>query len=1005
MTKGNSESSMTGIAKERTLLLVDDNAINLKILTKILRDDYNLITADNGQKALDILLAAGVNSISAVVLDIVMPVMDGYEVLRRMRSDNNLMKIPVIVASAQDESHKDNKELLALSLGANDYLTKPYNPEIIKHRIANTIYLRETAAFVNTVQTDSLTGLLSRDYFYLRVDEILKSNPDKKYDMICCDIERFKLVKDLYGVDTGNQLLKGCADIFKSYIGNYGLCGKIGSDVFAFFIVHQERYSTKQFSEANEKINSLHINLKIQLKYGICVIDDHSVSANILCDRAQLAIADIKGKYGVYYKYYDDAIRKKMMDEQYITSHMKQALENNEFEVYFQPKYELKTETIIGAEALVRWNDPQRGMLFPGSFIPFFEKNGFITDLDLYVWEACCKKIRSWLDAGNSATPISVNVSRADIYNPYIDKILLSLLQKYELSPKYIYLEITESAYTENAKQMIDAVFKLKKIGFKIEMDDFGTGYSSLNMLSELPIDVVKLDIGFMQNQEKLSNRSILSFIISLAKWMNLLVIAEGVETADQVNLLRSLGCEYVQGFFYARALPAPQFEELLKKQLEGRSDIRPLNALSDDGADIFHPSAIIIQDKNGKDFEILNSLFSEEYQMLNTVISEETLSIIGQRPFEISVVLCSYDSSVSQEELSMVAIGCRQQEIPAIAIISSMDDIGTVMDAGFSDYLVKPYHHAAVKNRIQSIIGNSQMSQMQVEKEINLAILEMKKRAEQDSLTGLLNRAEFENKIQEFFRDNNSPNGYFIMLDIDNFKQVNDNCGHIAGDSTLQAVAGSLHYLFPETEIIGRMGGDEFALFIPYKEKIKQLKIKVEKLCNALEYQGEALSMSCSVGISSSPENGMDFQSLYETADIALLYAKRNGKSQYRFYESGMQPLVDEQFEQRAAVLLDNASDAMFVCDAITSEVIYINDTACSLIGKTKKSCLGSRCHQLFWDSCQNCDRCYSINQHVDSFFEEDTVMKDGKTRVHIKAKVDNWNGRWVKVHYLTLI
>ena len=993
---------MTQPTQKKRLLLVDDSEINIIILSKILQKEYELLTAYDGQAAMDILNSADNDSIAAVILDIVMPVMDGFEVLSRMRSDSHLRQLPVIVSSGQDSQPDSSTEIRALSMGANDYVNKPYNPDILKHRIANAIYLHETAAFVNTVQHDSLTGLYSKEYFYLQVEEILRQNPNSKYDVICCDIERFKLVNDLYGTSVGNELLKWCADIFKVYLGKNGICGRIRADVFACLIESQMNYDPQRFVEIGEAINQFHINLQLQLKYGICRSEDPSVPASILCDRALIAVSSIKGKYGVYFKIYDGTIRKKMIDEQYITSHMKQALENGEFEVSFQPKYELRTETIVGAEALVRWNNPDKGYLSPGEFIPLFEKNGFITDLDKYVWEICCQKIRAWIDQRNIAIPVSMNVSRADIYNPQLDKIFLSLLRKYNLSPTYFYLEITESAYTKDSQQLIDTVTKLKKIGFKIEMDDFGTGYSSLNMLSELPIDIIKLDIGFLQHHEKLNSRSILSFIISLAKWMNLGVVAEGVETAEQVTLLRSLACDIAQGFYYARPMPADQFEELLLKQFEKRGEIDLLRPNYYGNTKIFHASSILVMDERKENYAIFSRLFSDKYEVVNLLSASEMISMIKQRQTDIGIVLYMLGTADSAASLREVVSCCSPYEIPVVTILNSIEDADIAMNAGAVDYIVTPFCEAAAEFRINSIIASIKASRFNVENEINSAILDMKKRAEQDSLTGLLNRAEFENKVEEFFRNNSDPSGYFVMFDIDNFKNINDTYGHATGDNALQAVAHSLHSLFPETEIIGRIGGDEFSMLIPYAAVQEELELKVRKLCCALDFRIGKMILSCSAGICLSPKNGLDFQSLYENADIALLQAKRNGKSQYCIYHSGMETPMDEKMEQKAMLLLDNASDALFVCDAVTSELIYINDTACDLIGKSKVSCLGARCYQLFWDRSKHCDRCGFIEKCTDCFYEENTVLKDGKTSIHIKAKMDVWDGRRVKIHYL---
>lgn len=985
----------------KTILIVDDNIINRQILSRILRDDYNIIEAENGEMALSILREKH-EIISVVLLDISMPVLDGYEVLRQMRKDLDLVKIPVIVVI---EQIGQESEVRILSLGANDYILKPYKPMTIKNRIANTIYLRETASFVNAVQQDSLTNVYSKDYFYLCADKMIKNNPNKKYDIICCDIERFKLVNDLYGSDAGNDLLKYIAKMLQNSVKEYGICGRIGPDVFACLINHQENYYSNYFSKAIEHINHFNLNLNIVVRYGIYVIEDRDIPVNIMCDRACIAIESIKGKYDTYFSYYDDKVRQKLIDEQFITINMKKALSEKQFEVYFQPKYELKTEKIIGAEALVRWNNPERGFMSPAEFIPLFEKNGFITDLDIYVWETCCRKIREWIDKGNKLVPISVNVSRADIYNPCIDTILLSLIRKYNLSPKYLYLEITETAYTENPDQLIAVIDKLKKLGFIIEMDDFGTGYSSLNMLSELPIDVLKLDMKFIQNQEEKKNsRSILSFIISLAKWLNLRVIAEGVETMEQVNLLRALSCEYSQGFFHAKPMKSSDFEELilstsnnmnLKYVVEEHNDSTAKNTVND-------LKKMLIVDSDLEDFYALKPVFEEQYSVCRTFNVEESIEFIEKFKKEISIMIFPVNEKIIFEDLDTLRNLCNLYDIPIITIHSSTDRIQMALGFGVLDYILRPYIAETLKNRIENAVFRSQITQFEKEKQINTAIIEMKKRAEEDSLTGLLNRAEFESRIQDFFYKNKNPEGIFVILDIDNFKRVNDTLGHIAGDDVLKSVAETINYLFPETSIISRIGGDEFAMFIPYKIDEEQLKAKMEKLCDSMKFDMQNIITSCSIGACFSPEYGADYQQLYNNADIALLTAKRNGKSRYEIFEKGMEIPLIAQLEAKASVLLDDVSDVMFVCDAVSSEIIYINDTACRLIKKERQDCIGARCYQLFWDECKNCDRCFNIDKHTDNYYEEDTLLKDGITKVHIKAKLGEWDNRKVKIHYL---
>ena len=246
---------------------------------------------------------------------------------------------------------------------------------------------------------------------------------------------------------------------------------------------------------------------------------------------------------------------------------MEAAIKEKQFRIFFQPKYDLNTEQIVGAEALVRWNHPVQGFLLPNNFIPVYEKNGFITDIDTYVWERTCEVIAQWKDMGLKSVPVSVNVSRKDIYNTDLPKTLERILDKYKLEPQDLHLEITETAYTEDSLQLIEGVLKLKERGFVIEMDDFGSGYSSLNMITELPIDILKLDMRFIQVKQKpQSTIDMIKFVIDLAKKLDFEVIAEGVETKEQAQMLRNLGCDYAQGYYYSKPVPCEDVAQMLFK-------------------------------------------------------------------------------------------------------------------------------------------------------------------------------------------------------------------------------------------------------------------------------------------------------------------------------------------------------------------------------------------------------------------------------------------------------
>lgn len=549
---------------KKRILVVEDNRINREMLKDILEDRYEVFEAENGREALD-LLHFHKGDVDLILLDVIMPVMDGFTFLNRVKSDDVLALIPVIVMTQCD---REEDEVTALSHGAADFVTKPYRPQVLLHRVAGILNLRETAAMVNHFKYDRLTGLYSKNFFFHKAQEILSENPEREYNLLCSNIENFKLYNDAFGVPAGDALLKKLAGVAEELAGETGICGCFGADRFVFL---QER--------KREVLDRLKIAEIVQddrilrhgypkLKWGVYEISDRSVPIECMCDRAFLAADSIKGKYNKWLAVYDDALRSRLLREQSITQSMESALEAGQFTVYLQPKYRLQGGKLIGAEALVRWIHPEWGVLSPKEFVPLFEKNGFITRLDRFVWKEVCAILRDWKQRGLESLSISVNISRADIFQEDMADTVFSLIQEYGLNPSQLHLELTESAYTENPDQIIRTVKLLRQRGFVVEMDDFGSGYSSLNMLNQMKMDVLKLDKSFIHNEmAKPEEQGILKFIISLARWLKLSVVAEGVETQEQLQRLREAGCDYVQGYFFAKPMPCEAFEGLLTQR------------------------------------------------------------------------------------------------------------------------------------------------------------------------------------------------------------------------------------------------------------------------------------------------------------------------------------------------------------------------------------------------------------------------------------------------------
>lgn len=430
--------------------------------------------------------------------------------------------------------------------------------------MANLIKLRETAALVNQFQYDRLTGLYSKEFFYRKVRERLDENPDKEYTIVCTNIENFKLYNDSFGREAGDRLLREGAANMMLRFGEDGICGRYSADRFMCLMERNQEKSDREsfFSEAYSE-HSKNVD-NVVVKWGVYEIIDRSVPVEQMCDRALLAADSIKGQYNQFYAVYDDNLRGKLLREKAIADVMETALAKEQFIVYLQPKYSLSDNRMVGAEALVRWIHPEWGFMSPGEFIPLFEKNGFIPCLDRYVWEKVCVYLHDWKEKGYPVVPISVNVSRADVYQSHLVDTLSGLVQKYGIDPACLHLEITESAYTDNPDQIISTVEELHRRGFVIEMDDFGSGYSSLNMLSQMTLDILKLDMKFIQNElAKPAEQSILNDIISMAHRMRLRVVAEGVETKEQTERLQAVGCDYVQGYYFARPMPVKEFEAL----------------------------------------------------------------------------------------------------------------------------------------------------------------------------------------------------------------------------------------------------------------------------------------------------------------------------------------------------------------------------------------------------------------------------------------------------------
>lgn len=421
---------------------------------------------------------------------------------------------------------------------------------------------------------DSVTGGINRNRFDMDVSEAIRSAPAGTYALVWMNVEKFKLINDLAGNKEGDRTLRYIHGVIKNHLRPNEYLARISSDNFALLLYDEpDQALMKRLEDMTADINRFNENRKYQyilsFTAGIYRVDDPSLEITLIQDRANVARGEIVKNNITGFcscRVYSEKEREQLVAEKEIENRMRSALEERQFVVYLQPKLSLKEDVISGAEALVRWKDPDKGLIPPNDFIPLFEKNGFIIPLDLYVFEEVCRLLRGWIDRGFDPVPISVNVSRTHFTVLNFMDDYVQICRKYEIPPYLIEIEVTETVVFENPDVFSQIVRMIHKAGFTCSMDDFGSGYSSLNVLKDIEVDTIKLDRAFFASPEMDNprERDVVTTVIDLAKKLHMEALAEGVETEPQRRFLKASDCDLIQGYVFSRPLPAEDFEKLV---------------------------------------------------------------------------------------------------------------------------------------------------------------------------------------------------------------------------------------------------------------------------------------------------------------------------------------------------------------------------------------------------------------------------------------------------------
>jgi len=409
---------------------------------------------------------------------------------------------------------------------------------------------------------DALTGLYNKEQFYEETARVIKENKDRRYCLVCSNIKDFKLINEIFGIDKGNEVIKTQADLIKETTLYGYVSGRIQSDKFAVCMPRDAFDSSimlKSISRIQEKFNNT--SFKIRIVVGVYDIVDIDEPVSNMCDKAFIASDTIKNNYEVSISYYDEKLLQKTLEERRVIGQFEKALDRGEFVMFLQPQVDVNGAA-YGAEALVRWNHPERGILSPFYFIEILESTGLIYKLDMYIWEQAARQLSIWKDRGMDKYHISVNISTKDFYLVDVYEIFTNLVEKYNISADRLKLEITETALMADLNKNKSVIDRLREYGFKIEIDDFGSGYSSLNMLKDINADVLKIDMAFLRATEnEVKGQDILESIITLGSKLGMDVITEGVETEKQLIMLSEMGCRIFQGYYFSKPIPVDEFE------------------------------------------------------------------------------------------------------------------------------------------------------------------------------------------------------------------------------------------------------------------------------------------------------------------------------------------------------------------------------------------------------------------------------------------------------------
>ena len=784
---------------------------------------------------------------------------------------------------------------------------------------------------VGTVQPGALTAIARKEDFLQHLQDFLDTHKTEKWCVAAIDVEHFRLYNELYGTEQGNALLNTLASHLLDYQKTSGRpVGYWGNDDF-FLCLPDDRVQQQDIVITLQTcVNPNHQDVTFFLALGLCPVSEHpEADAAALCNYAQIAVMNPDHSGSGIHRF-APAMLDSLKAQQQLLSELEHALDNHEFTFFLQPKCNSMTRAIVGMEALVRWNHPTRGCVQPSEFMPLLENTGLITRLDQYIWEAVCQTLQKWQASGSNLVPVSVNVSVVDIVNLDVPQIFSDLVEKYQLEPKLLLAEITETMLAENSSVVENAIQGLHRKGFSVMMDDFGSGYSSLNMLKDTNVDAIKLDMKLidMNQQNHSKGVQIVESVINMAHRLNLPIIAEGVETPEQVSMLQAADCLYTQGYYFFKPMPIENAEKLLAQPNNAdywdmrrdlmRRDHRTAAEDPDSEKTALALQAYQIFTDNLLEVSLLN-LVTGTYRVIKRdarlpsadLAKEEDFTTFCDRLVNEKVVHPD-DAEMFQEQVDLPLLQdtlfhSQQPEFYRFRKQVANQFVWITME-------VLPCRGCCAQNPWATVLMREDAQANQLSEELDFSY-------SHDTLTGLLNRSLFETDLRTL-QSSEYDSMVCTYIDVVGLHEINNHLGHRSGDAMLCFIANAARKFFVSSRIY-RIGGDEFVILTPNQPPYS-VWVAVDKMrafLRAKEYE-------ISVGIQSTNDlhrldDAMNQAEAAMRQDKQAYYARNGQERQLRgLNEKLEQTLTEKRDAEHFLRVLAPKYKSVFVVDLKTDRM-----------------------------------------------------------------------------------